>query len=234
MTVLYSLTSDGFEILPSILSQDKIEELRTALTSLEIAPGHRNLMLRIPAVASLASSTAILGRLEKSLGSGCFPVRSIFFDKTPEANWLVPWHQDLSIAVAHRHEVHGYGPWSTKDGVSHVQPPIPILEEMVTLRLHLDDCNEDNGALRVIPKSHRWGRLDATRSAEIRAHEKAAVCVLKAGDALLMRPLLLHASSAAVMPRHRRVIHLEYASRPLPDGLQWAEGGPDRPALTMP
>ena len=36
-----------------------------------------------------------------------------------------------------------------------------------------------------------------------------------------MRPLLLHASSIAIVPTHRRVIHLEYASQSLADGLEW-------------
>jgi ectoine hydroxylase-related dioxygenase (phytanoyl-CoA dioxygenase family) len=94
---------------------------------------------------------------------------------------------------------------------------------MVTVRLHLDDCDESNGALRVIPGSHRLGRLSAARIAEVRSQEMAVVCSVQAGDALLMRPLLLHASSQAIAPTHRRVIHLEYASCSLPEGLVWAE-----------
>ena len=213
------LDQDGFQIIPSVLTGSEVETLRTALSSLQVAPGHRNLMRHLPEIAALAGSVKIINLL----GPGFRPVGSIFFDKTPEANWLVPWHQDLSIAVKQRIDLSGYGPWSTKDGVPHVQPPVEILAGMVTLRLHLDDCDESNGPLHVIPGSHRLGRLDAADIVKSRANQKEVVCTMQAGDALLMRPLLLHASSEASELAHRRVIHLEYATCPLASGLEWAE-----------
>jgi ectoine hydroxylase-related dioxygenase (phytanoyl-CoA dioxygenase family) len=219
----YSLVKNGFELIPSVLTEKEVEALRASLSLMEVAPGHRNLIQRVPDIAALAVSPKIMGLLEGLLGAEPFPVRSIFFDKTPEANWLVPWHQDLSIAVKQRLDVSGYGPWSTKDGVPHVQPPVEILETMVTLRLHLDDCLESNGPLRVIPGSHRLGRLDPVGIVKVRSNQKEVVCSVRAGDALLMRPLLLHASSEASPPAHRRVIHLEYATRSIPKGLEWAE-----------
>lgn len=214
-----SLDQDGFQIVPSVLTVSEVETLRTALSSLRVAPGHRNLMCHVPEIAALAVSVPII----TLLGLGHLPVRSIFFDKTPDANWLVPWHQDLSIAVKQRIDVSGYGPWSIKDDVPHVQPPVEILETMVTVRLHLDDCDESNGALRVIPGSHLFGRLEAASIAKVRSNQKEVVCSMRAGDALLMRPLLLHASSQASAPAHRRVIHLEYAACELADGFEWAE-----------
>ena len=219
----FSLDRDGFEIVPSVLSSTEINDLRAAVGSLEVSPGRRNLMRQVPAVAKLAASSKILGLLSALLAAKPFPVRSIFFDKRPGANWLVPWHQDLSIAVKRRVDLPGYGPWSTKDSVPHVQPPLEVLEAMVTLRLHLDDCDESNGPLRVIPGSHRMGRLDAADIVKSRANQKEVTCSMQAGAALLMRPLLLHASSEASVPAHRRVIHLEYAACPLPAGLEWAE-----------
>src|SRR5262245_7189469 len=86
--------------------------------------------------------------VEPILGPGAFVVRGLFFDKTPRANWKVSWHQDLTIAVRVRIEAPGFGPWSLKAGVVHVQPPAEILERMATVRLHLDDCSESNGPLR--------------------------------------------------------------------------------------
>ena len=96
-------------------------------------------------------------------------------------------------------------------------------EAMIPLRWHLDDCDESNGALRVISGSHRRGRLSAGQITEIRKTEKEVTCSIRAGDVLLMRPLLLHASSQATVPRHRRVVHVEYATQALADGLDWAE-----------
>lgn len=210
-------------MIPSVLTEREVEVLRDSLSLMKVAPGHRNLMQQVPDIAALAVSPKMVGLLKGLLGAEPLPVRSIFFDKTPEANWLVPWHQDLSIAVKHRLNVPGYGPWSMKDGAPHVQPPMEILEAMVTIRLHLDDCDGSSGALRVIPGSHRSGRLNAASIAEIRSRHAEIAWPVRAGNALLMRPLLLHASSEASAPAHRRVIHLEYAACPLADGLEWAE-----------
>jgi hypothetical protein len=150
---------------------------------------------------------------------GYAAVRSILFDKRPGANWNVAWPQDLTITVRERREAEGFGPWSTKDGTPHVQAPAALLERMLTLRLHLDDTGSANGALRVYPGSHRHGRLDPPFQGE------EVLCEARAGDALLMRPLLLHASSKSTdAARLRRVIHIEFApADALPAPLKWAE-----------
>jgi ectoine hydroxylase-related dioxygenase (phytanoyl-CoA dioxygenase family) len=149
------------------------------------------------------------------------PVRGILFDKSPDANWLVPWHQDLTIAVRERFEAEGFSAWSKKDGIPHVQPPVALLEQMLTIRLHLDGADETNGALRIISGTHRLGKLSAGEAASARAERSEHVCCVQAGDAVLMRPLVLHASSKARSPKHRRVLHLEYAGFDLPVAMAW-------------
>ena len=72
-------------------------------------------------------------------GPATKPVRAVLFDKTEDANWSVAWHQDRTIAVRERREVANYGPWSVKDGATHVEPPFEMMRGMVTLRAHLDD-----------------------------------------------------------------------------------------------
>jgi ectoine hydroxylase-related dioxygenase (phytanoyl-CoA dioxygenase family) len=178
----------------------------------------------LPAVATLARSDRFLDLVRPHLPAQPFPVRAIYFDKSPGANWLVPWHQDLTLALRARAEHPGFGPWSTKDGIPHVQPPVALLQQMLTIRLHLDDADTSNGALRILPCSHRLGRLSAGRIQGLRKEQCAFVCAVAAGDALLMRPLLLHASSRSTSARHRRVLHLEYAAFALPADLQWYEG----------
>lgn len=219
---------------------DKLEKKGYAFVAQRLAPGEqkrllnslgaangagRRGMLSVPAVAQLASSALLLDLVRPHLSSEPRPVRGIFFDKSTEANWPVAWHQDLTIAVRARVEVPGFGPWSIKDGIHHVQPPIEILEQMLTVRLHLDDCDEANGALRVLPGSHLLGRLPAGRIQELRRQQSEVVCRLRAGDVLLMRPLLLHASGRSRTKRHRRVLHIEYAASGLPEGLQWQDEG---------
>ena len=89
--------------------------------------------------------------------------------------------------------------------------------------LHLDDCDESNGPLRVIPGSHGQGILSSEQIARHRQETAEVVCTVPAGGALVMAPLLLHASSRARSPSHRRVLHLEFAPLGLlPEGLAWA------------
>jgi len=177
-------------------------------------------ILSVPSVHDIASSKPVRRVIESVLGPHCFAVKGIFFNKSPSSNWKVVWHQDLTIAVRERRELNGFGPWTRKAEVWHVQPPADVMSGMLSIRLHLDESGLDNGPLRVISGSHMQGRLSAE---EIARSEKGdcVTCVVPRGGALLMRPLLLHASSACVIPKPRRVIHLEFAARELPDGLDW-------------
>jgi len=214
-----TLPDQGIRHLPNVLSPQECWDYSAALTPLAKA-GDRQL-LSIPAIARLARSERLLNIVAQHLLGKPRLVRAIYFDKNPAVNWLVPWHQDLTIAVKEKHEVPGYGPWSVKESIPHVQPPIEVLESMVTLRIHLDDTDETNGALRVLPGTHRWGRLDSAEIAAARKDVTEFLCKATQGDAYLMRPLLLHASSRSTSDRHRRVLHFEYAGRELPEGLAW-------------
>jgi ectoine hydroxylase-related dioxygenase (phytanoyl-CoA dioxygenase family) len=133
----------------------------------------------------------------------------------------VPWHQDLAIAVRQRIDVSDFGPWSQKNGVVHVQPPRQVLESMLTVRLHLDDCGEENGPLRVVAGSHARGILLPAEIEPVVWGGPVMTCAVARSGAVLMRPLLLHASSIARRPGHRRIIHLEFAAGELPGCLRW-------------
>jgi hypothetical protein len=209
----------GFAFAREVLSPQECEELITLLGPVTGA-GRRHL-LADPAVARLATSERLLGLIRPHLVEGPSAVRAIYFDKSPDANWLVPWHQDLTLAVRERIDLPEFGPWSIKDGMPHVQPPSHLLAQMLTLRLHLDDADESNGALRVLPGSHSHGKLNAAQIGTWRDTQAAFTCRAKAGDALLMRPLLLHASSRSTNSAHRRILHIEYAGFALPAGLHW-------------
>lgn len=185
--------------------------------------GLRNLLSQSSSARQLATHPTVRDLPEALLGAGAFVVRAILFDKTPETNWKVPWHQDRTIAVRERRDVDGFGPWSTKDGVVHVEPPADVLERMVTVRLHLDDCGLDNGPLRVLEGSHRAGKLDTEAIDRAKAMLVESTCTVPRGGVVAFVPLLLHASSPAPAPAHRRVVHLEFAADPLPGGLEWAE-----------
>jgi ectoine hydroxylase-related dioxygenase (phytanoyl-CoA dioxygenase family) len=154
-------------------------------------------------------------------GNGYFVVKSIYFDKPEQSNWFVAYHQDLTISVDRRIELEGYGPWTVKQQQFAVQPPLAILEDNFTIRIHLDDTNENNGALKVIPQSHLAGIY---RAAQIDWNETTeTVCSVQKGGIMLMHPLLLHASGRTTNNTKRRVIHIEFSRQQLPDGLGWSE-----------
>ncbi len=211
----------GFAIIPRVLAPAERAQLLSALGEVHGA-GRRGLLAQ-SAVANLARSPRLLALVQPHVPAEPRPVRAIYFDKSSATNWSVPWHQDLTLAIRARAEVPGFGPWSTKDGIPHVQPPVELLEQMLTVRLHFDDADESNGALRVLPGSHHFGRLGAERVQTLRTEQADVLCAVTAGDALLMRPLLLHASSRSTSGRHRRVLHIEYAGFALPSGLAWHE-----------
>lgn len=216
----------GFVLIPGILHRAETQTLLAELAAADItaAGGERNLLRRSGAVAQLARSESVLRLVRPILGPAAFPVRAILFDKTPDANWKVAWHQDLAIAVAARRDVDGFGPWSTKAGVPHTHAPVALLERMVSARVHLDGCGLENGPLRVLPGTHRLGKLGVTDISRLSEEIEPVPCLAPAGSILLLRPLLLHASSAATQPAaHRRVLHLEFAAEELPGGLKWFE-----------
>jgi ectoine hydroxylase-related dioxygenase (phytanoyl-CoA dioxygenase family) len=215
----------GFMFARGLLTAAEARQVCESLTPLlqTARAGARNLLRRSSEIAALARSERILDIIGELAGAVAFPVRGILFDKTPQANWAVTWHQDLTISVNRRAELPGFGPWSVKEGVQHAHAPADLLERMFTVRIHLDDADEANGALRVIPGSHRSGKLDDAAIDRAVAAGPITICAARAGDAFIMRPLLLHSSSRATLPRHRRIIHFEYAIDELPPPLDWFE-----------
>lgn len=232
------LQETGFAVLPQLYAPP---EIVTLLRCLEAAPAAgpnfrrsqdvfaiRNLLGEVPALWPLLDTPALRGLLGGLFPEGCHLTKGIYFDKPAGSNWLVAWHQDLMINVDRRADLPGFGPWTAKAGWVAVQPPVAVLENAVTIRLHLDDCDATNGALKVVPGSHRRGVIPAETIA--RQTAPAAVCAVPAGGAMLMKPLLLHASNRSTSDRPRRVIHLEFSAAELPAELAWRERRAVQPA----
>jgi len=225
------LQADGFALLPGLLRPAETAALRQAIDAAPATGANfrrsqdlfaiRDVLGEIPALGPILAGSALPQLLAALFPAGCHLVKSIYFDKPAHSNWLVAWHQDLMINVDRRLDLPGFGPWTSKpEGVA-VQPPRAILADICTVRLHLDPCDDANGALKVVPRSHLEGPIPA---AELPARTLAPVsCPVPAGGAMLMKPLLLHASGRSVSARSRRVLHLEFCSQELPAGLRWRE-----------
>ena len=227
-----ALNRDGYVLARGVVPTTLVAELRSlCVQSPEQSQskrqgkslyGVRHLLSVVPALRELVDSPPFTDLARTVMGKSARAVKGVFFDKTPTANWLVPWHQDVTITVKERRDVTGFEMRPVRDGIVHALPPVSISENLLTLRIHLDDAGADHGALRVIPGSHLTGRLEPAEIRNWIDHVSQVVVAVQAGDVMLMRPLLLHASSACQSPAHRRVVHVEYAADDLPGGLQWA------------
>lgn len=181
----YEICQHGFAVLDEAVPESAIDAVTAALECVQhtgairrrgSAHAVRNLPEAVPEVQTAARSEPIRAIVERVLGPSAFAVRGILFDKTPTANWKVAWHQGLTIAVCEPQDAPGFGPWSMKAGIPHVQPPTEVLERMLTVRINLDACGPENGPLRVIPGSHRGGRLNAGDIAQWRETTAAVAC----------------------------------------------------------
>jgi ectoine hydroxylase-related dioxygenase (phytanoyl-CoA dioxygenase family) len=162
--------------------------------------------------------------LEDLLSPTFVAVQCTVFDKSADKNWLVSLHQDLSIPVKRRVDDRECSGWSAKEGEIYVQPPVSVLDQLVAVRIHLDDCGAENGPLRVVAGSHGLGRLDKARSEDVRVQRGEKSIPVGRGGALVMKPLILHASSKSSAPEPRRVLHFVFGPPALPCGLErcWA------------
>jgi len=226
------LATAGHATLPALYTAAEVAALLRCIEAAPVAGPNfrrsqdvfaiRNLLGEVPTLWPLLATPALRGLLGELFPTGCHLTKAIYFDKPAGSNWLVAWHQDLMINVdRHATDLPGFGPWTAKAGWVAVQPPAEVLENTVTIRLHLDDCDATNGALKVVPGSHLGGVVPAET---IATHTAAAtVCAVPAGGVMLMKPLLLHASGRSTSSQSRRVVHLEFSAAELPSGLAWRE-----------
>ncbi|XAM01529.1 phytanoyl-CoA dioxygenase family protein [Phycisphaeraceae bacterium D3-23] len=229
----------GFAVVEDVLMPTRVDALtagveraaaQAAAQGDKTGYGFRDLFDAVPETRQLLQEPHVVRLVTQVLGPGAFAVRGLLFDKIDGANWHVGWHQDQAIAINHKHPpqgmpgaVPGFGPASIKNGVPHTRASAEILQHMLAVRLHLDDCGEDDGPLRCAPGSHTLGRLDPADSLRTLKRCGETTCTVGRGGALLMRPLCLHASSPATSPSHRRVMHIEFANCELPNPLDWHE-----------
>jgi hypothetical protein len=216
-----TFSQHGAQLMRSAVSAAALERIASAVASLP--PGNAGIRLHgITALRPLLASRGPIGAVAaRVLGEACQPVRAILFDKTPHTNWSLAWHQDRTIAITKRIDVDGFGPWTVKSGLLHVAPAFELLAGMVTLRVHLDPVPLTNAPLLIVPGSHRLGRIPEAEVPHVVQQYGTFACLAEAGDIWLYSTPILHASEAAVMPAHRRVLQVDFAIGELPGGLKW-------------
>lgn len=182
---------------------------------------------------SSVGSESPLTQMARELVPSAFPVRVVVFNKSSETNWNVPWHQDRVIAVRERHELEGYGVWTHKAGIWHVEPPIELLESMIFARVHLDDSDASNGCLQLGLGTHKLGCIAATDAQKVAEKVRIEDCIARRGDVLFVKALTLHRSSTSQRSSDRRTLRIDYSALSLPEPLEWALRQ-DRPLGTKP
>jgi hypothetical protein len=221
-----SLPLDGYALETIAIPEDTCAHLINELPKADARTGGvRNLLANV-AVREFVASEQIARILAEHFQGDVYAVKATLFDKRRGSNWNVPWHQDRIVSVSRRVDAFGFSRWTVKGGIVHVEPPLPVLQSMMALRVHLDDCMENQGALRVVPGSHRLGKLlESELAVIVRGTVSTSVPVVK-GQVITMKPLLIHASSASEHPAHRRVLHIEFAPREVIAPADWADAVP--------
>ena len=216
-----SFESSGFAVVAQVLADSECSKVAGHFDTFTSDEAGSRALLELDWCRNLALMLRSNPEIAPHLCSDSVAVQCTAFSKTPETNWLVSLHQDLSIPVRERVQNPECRGWSSKQGVIFVQPPAAVLESLVAIRVHIDACSAENGALRIVPGSHLLGRLGADAQSEVRNATGELVVPVDRGGALLMRPLILHASSKATVPNGRRVLHFLFGPRTLPLGLRW-------------
>lgn len=228
------LDTAGFTILPSVMAKDRCDSIWRDIVATMAATiesrrgslvGGRNLLSVWSGWREITSKPMVADLVARHVGSTAGLVRILCFDKPPGQSWSLALHRDKTIAVAeHPTPASPFAKPTRKAGVPHVEANDELLSQMLTLRLHLDAMQEDNGPLIVAPGSH-LDDISLPDTPQVDRPKPSTVTIqTDAGDMFAMRPLLLHGSLAASATSkcHRRVVHLEIApSDWLPEPYRW-------------
>jgi ectoine hydroxylase-related dioxygenase (phytanoyl-CoA dioxygenase family) len=227
----FHFNKQGFALIPQLLCAQECEAVAGHLAHKLPESKSTRTLLSQPWCADLSAHIRQHAVVAELIPADYVAVQCTYFEKSPAHNWLVPIHQDLSIPVAQRVDHPSLRGWSQKEDALYVQAPLDVLQQLVAVRVHIDDCAADNGPLRVVPGSHLRGPLAPSEAVALRHTHPEVVCVAPRGAALVMRPLLLHASSKSTGASQRRVLHYLFGSSQLPLGLRWGYELANQPAL---
>lgn len=210
----------GYEHLSGVLPMDQVNRLRDALaeTPQEQKAGERSADKVFPIVQELVSDPNLMRIAEGYLTGNISIVQVKLFESTPAK----AWHQERNVVLNRKVDVADWGPWHEQCGVQYVQPPIEVLDNMVTLRLQLDAANEKSGYLRIIPRSHNTGLMSDEEIKAYAASHESIDCFTEAGDVFAMRPHVLQKTCEGSDGSARRVLQIEYCGYKLPAELEWA------------
>lgn len=202
------LDQDGFVVLPDLMPEGLLSALRNRIDQLFAAegdaagsefkqePGCRrlaNLMDKGEIFQTMVAMPDILGLVRHVLGPviklSSLNARQVL----PHGMGMQPFHADMG-AIA---DAQGFWVCNTV--------------------WMLDNFTAENGAIRVIPGSHRWGRLPQQSLADPLADDPRQTLVTgRSGSVVVMNAHLWHAGTTNRTDRTRTAIHAFYCRRDKP------------------
>ncbi len=225
-----ALLTQGFIVIDDIYTVDEIEKITQLIEEADQSNDAfrktsdlfaiRKCLTEIPELLPVVFNKKVKEVINRLFGEGYFVSKSIYFDKPQESNWFVAWHRDLTISVDKKVQLRDFSKWTVKNNQFAVQPPLLVLQDNFTIRIHLDKTDKDNGALKVIPGSHLDKELAHSTTFTT---EEETVCNVNAGGIMIMRPLILHSSHRTTNNKRRRVLHIEFSRAFLPKEIKWSE-----------
>ena len=234
MKHINEINSEGFAIIDKVYSENEIAKIISEIEKVTESETEnstfrksedlfaiRQFLKEIPETLNFIFNQNLKEIIKLNFGENYFITKSIYFDKPEKSNWFVAYHQDLTISVDRKVEIENYENWTTKQNQFAVQPPKEILEQNFTIRIHIDKTTKENGALKVLNKSHRKG-IVRTENIELE-NEIETICEVEKGGKMIMKPLIFHASNKTTNNERRRVIHIEFSNQKLPNKLEWSE-----------
>lgn len=197
------LDRDGYLILEDYMGAHLLVELRERIQQLFLSEGDRagaefkqeeqtlrlaNLVDKGEVFQRAIAMPEILERIAHLLGPQ-FKLSSLNArSANPHSNWVQPLHADMGALP----DENGY--W------------------VANTVWMLDDFTEQNGAIRTVPGSHRWGKLPQSTLADPQAsHPEECLITGKAGTVVVMNAHMWHGGTANRTSRPRCAMHAFYA-----------------------
>jgi ectoine hydroxylase-related dioxygenase (phytanoyl-CoA dioxygenase family) len=209
---------NGYVLAPGVFDAREVQEMRDAIARILdgvrgtehdrshtwsgvdeslVLKGFHDLPYHDAVFARMVAHPRLVGVLTELIGPNVQLHHTKMLVKPPEKGAPFPMHQDYPYFPHERHSV-------------------------VAASVHLDDTDEENGCLHVIPGSHRLGPLDAEGDAKTVDYplESGTACPAAAGDVLFFNYLTIHGSGVNSSDRTRRNVLFQYRDPADPPALR--------------
>ena len=156
-----------------------------------------------------------LKKIIESLGEGYSLIRSAYFDNRVSKPEKTVWRQRRRLTFPVKIEGADYSNWQLEGDFFSAEPPARIMQDMVIVRIHLDDSDQNNGELKIFKGSHSQ-ILDHSAIKVITENGLPSNCGILAGGIQILKPFILQSETKRSRSKKNRIIELTFSSSDLP------------------